>query len=126
MLKLFITISQSEINCTFIDINLKNYSLNCKINEDMKGDFQTAISFIDDNILIIYFDSLNQSIIKEAPTKESFKYFINKNGGSAGMIVAIIVVIIVCIGAVIATFIILKKKNVKQHIRDKSTNNAFI
>ena len=118
-------ISQSEINCTFTDINLKNYSLNCKINEDMKGDFQTAISFIDDNILIIYFDSLNQSIIKEAPTKESFKYFINKNGGSAGMIVAIVLVIIVCIGAVIATFIFIRKKNINQGNQEELSKEAF-
>ena len=115
--------TQAEINCKFTNIKLKNYSLNCRINEGMKGDFQNAISFIDDNILITYFDSYNESINEGVQTKENFN---KRNGGSAGMIVAIIVVIIVCIGAVIATFIILKKKNVKQHIRDKSTNNAFI
>ena len=30
--------SQEEINCTFTDIKLKNYSLNCGINEDNNGE----------------------------------------------------------------------------------------
>ena len=59
------TKSETEINCSFTDIKLKNYFLNCRINEDMKGDFQTGISFIGDNVLITYLDTYNESIIEE-------------------------------------------------------------
>ena len=41
------------------------------------------------------------------------------------MIVAIVLVIIVCIGAVIATFIIFKKKNLKQGNQEESSKEAF-
>ena len=64
---------QTEINCTFTDIKLKNYSLNYRINEDMKGDFQTAISLIGDNILVTYFDSYYESIIEEVQNKGGIK-----------------------------------------------------
>ena len=114
--------SQTEINCTFTDIKFKSYSLNCRINEDMKGDFQNAISFIGDNILITYFDSYYESIF-EGVQKKSIKYFINKkNKGFAGEIVSIVLVSIVSIGAVIAILIIFRKKNVKQENQEESTN----
>ena len=71
---------QAEINCSFTDIKLKNYSLNCRINEGMKGDFQTAISFLDDDILVIhnesYYESINEKIQKK------FIEYIRRNSGS--------------------------------------------
>ena len=92
----------------------------------MKGDFQAAISFIDDNILIIYFDYYKESIIEGEEIKESIKYNTNKkNKRFAGIIVPIVLVSIVCIGALIASFIILRKKNIKQGIQEESTNISF-
>ena len=118
--------SQAEINCIFTDIKFKNYSLNCRINEDMKGDFQTAISFIGDNILITYFDSYYESIIEEVQKKESIKYINNKkNKGFSWVIAVIILVSIVCIGALIAFFIIIRKKKVKQDNQEEATKNSF-
>lgn len=55
--------SIGEMDCTFADRKFKNYTLNCRVNEDIKGNLQSAISFFDDNILIIYFDSESESII---------------------------------------------------------------
>ena len=113
-----------EINCTFTDIKVKNYSLNCRVNEDLKDDFQSAISFIDNDILIIYFDSYNESIFEEAEIKQNIRYNFNKkNKGFAGAIVAIVLASIACIGALIATLIIFGKKNEKQNPEGESTIN---
>ena len=117
---------QAEINCTFTDIKLKNYSLNCRINKDMKGDFQTAISFIDDNILITYFDSYYESTIEGVQKKGGIKYNINKkNKGLVGAIVANVLVCIVSIGAIIAILIIFRKKSIKQGNLEDSANKAL-
>ena len=101
------TKSEAEINCTFTDIKSKNYSLNCRVNEDMKGDFQTAISFIDDDILITYFDSYYESTIERVQKKGGIKYNINKKNKEfdAGIIaivlgsiffIAVLIVILLC------------------------------
>ena len=104
--------SQNEINCTFTDIKAKNYSLNCKITQNMKGDFQNAISFIDDNILILNFDSLNESKIDNIGNQRGVRYNFNKKnkGISGGAIVAIVLASIVCIGSLIAALMIFGKK----------------
>ena len=118
--------SQAEINCTFTDIQLKNYSLNCQINEDMKGDFQTAISFIGDNILITYFDYYYESIIESVQKNKSRNYFFYKrNDGFIWSIVTIVLVCIVCIVALFAALIILRKKNVKHDNQEESTKEVF-
>ena len=92
----------------------------------MKGDFQTAISFIDDNILITYFDSYYDSIFEGVEIKDGIKYNINKkNKGLVGAIVAIVLVCIVSIGAIIAILIIFRKKSIKQGNQEESTNEDF-
>ena len=49
-----------------------------EINEDLKGDCRSAIAFIDDSILITYFDSYNESIIEETEIKKRIRYNFNK------------------------------------------------
>ena len=117
---------QAEINCTFTDIKLKNYSLNCRINEGMKGDFQTAISFLDDDILVIHNESYYESINEEVPKKVSVRY--NTNKGCKGFecaIIPIVIASVVCIGALIAALIIIRKKKVKQSKQEESTNKTL-
>ena len=117
---------QTEINCSFTDIKLKNYSLNCRINENTEGDFQNAISFIGDDILITYFDSFNESVIEGVEIKNGIKYNTNKkNKGFTGAIVAIVVVCTVSIGAIISILIILKKKSLVPRNMEDSTNKAL-
>ena len=115
--------SMKELNCEFTDIKLKNYTLNCIINDGLKGDFQSAISFIDDNILIIYFDSYNESIFDNIGMQGGKIYNLNKKnqGISTGSIIAIVLTSIFLIGALIAMFKIFGKKNVKQHYREETT-----
>ena len=92
----------------------------------MKGDFQTAISFLDDDILITYFDSYYESKIEGVQKKGGIKYNINKkNKGFAGAIVAIVLVCIVSIVAIIVILIIFRKKSIKQGNQEESTNEDF-
>ena len=119
--------SQTEINCTITDIKVKNYSLNCRVNENIEGNFQTAISFIDDDILITYFDSYNESLIYNIKTQGGIRYNYNKKnkGISAGPIVAIVLASLACICALIGFIIVFGKKKVNQKYRENSTFNAF-
>ena len=117
---------QAEINCSFTDIKLKNYSLNCRINEGMKGDFQTAISFLDDDILVIHNESYYENINEDEPKKVSFRY--NTNKGCKGFecaIIPLVIGLVVCIGAFIAFLIILRKKKAKQSKQEESTNKVL-
>ena len=117
--------SITEINCTFTEINMKNYSLNCRIPADMESDFQCAISFSDDNnMFILYFDSANESIIEDTGMQGGIRYNINKNKGiNSGAIIAIVLASIACIGALFAILILLRKKNEKPHSRE-DTNSS--
>ena len=67
--------------------------LNCKANETFQGEIQSAVSFIDNNdILLVNFTDINDSIIYIEET-QSNKLF-TKNGNNslgAGVIVGIIV-----------------------------------
>ena len=89
----------------------------------MKGDFQSAISFIDDNILIIYFDSYNESIIDNTGMQGSIGSNFNKKnkGISTGSIVAIVLASIFCFGALFAMLKIIEKKNTKPHYPEETT-----
>ena len=91
----------------------------------MKGDFQSYFhyvnSFIDNTLLIMYIDLYNESL-----TKIGNRYNVSKkNNGFALSIIAIVLTYIVCIGAFIATFIILREKNVKKQMQDDSSTNSL-
>ena len=115
----------SEVNCTITDIKEEKYSLICRINESLKGDFQSYFhyvnSFIDNTLLIMYIDLYNESL-----TKIGNRYNVSKkNNGFALSITAIALTYIVCIGAFIATFIILREKNVKKQMQDDLSTNSL-
>ena len=45
-----------EVNCTFININDPNYTLNCLARINILYNLQSAISFLENDILVINFD----------------------------------------------------------------------
>ena len=70
--------SESEIttesNCTIIKINQSFYTLNYKLKDNINGDLQSAISFInDEEILLVNFDSGNSTIKKIILIKNIFQ-----------------------------------------------------
>lgn len=106
-----------EVKCIISDKIENNYTLYCMSNETFEGDIQSAISFIDNDVLVVNFDENIESKItlniKEKKKVNSF-FFLKKNGGiNPGAIVAIILCIIVVVVAVIITAY-LSRKNLKK------------
>ena len=101
----------TESSCTIIKNNENSYTLNCESRKNIDGDLQAAISFInDEEILLINFDGGNNSIITiNTPYK---KYFLRKSskGLKSGEIVAIILPIVFVLAAVIGLIMYFKNK----------------
>ncbi len=116
-------VNQAELNCSIVDIIDNNYTLNCKRETaNTNYELQNAISYIDDEILLINFDEGAKSNISFESTNIYRRYSISNKSGSlnAGGIIAIILAIIVAIIALIAAFIFLRKDNTKIKNRGES------
>ena len=114
-----------ESNCIIIKIKESSYTLNCKLKDNIKGDLQSAISFInDEEILLIYFDSENSNITTINPYK---KYFSKTSSLKLDEIVAIILPIIFVLAAVIGIIIYLKyKKNYDKNESSSRTESTTV
>ena len=65
--------SEAKIDCIINNITLNNYLLNCKTNESLNLDLQSAISFIDNgDILLINFYNNSELIIKNKDDNNNF------------------------------------------------------
>ena len=61
---------ETELGCVIDKIGLKNYLLNCKSNKSAELNLQSAVSFIDNNdILIINFNKGANTIVELNDTK---------------------------------------------------------
>ena len=70
---------ETELDCSIDNIGLENYLLNCKSNEILESNFKIAISFIDNNdILLINFINGTNSIIESNDTKNYKEQFFSK------------------------------------------------
>jgi surface protein len=109
-----------QIQCNISKITGNNYILHCKSNESFKGEMQSAVSFIDnDDILLLNFVDIKESNINIEATRNNRKFFIKKASKlGAGAIVGIIIPIIVVIAFVIFHF---KKKN-KKDVNDSNSS----
>ena len=90
-----------------------NYILYCKSNETFIGELQNAISFIDNNdLLLLNFADINGSVIDVEADEYNRRFFI-KNGNKlgAGAIVGIIIPIIAVIALIIFLVFYLRNKN---------------
>ena len=115
-----------EAQCNVTDIINSNYSLACKANETFIGDLQSAVSFIDENdILLVNFVEINQSNINIdiEKNKANGKIFYSKNSGLKPGIIAIIVTIPIVVIAFIISLIVYNKKNNKVRIDYSDTSN---
>ena len=95
---------QTGVNCLVNKVSESNYiSLDCNSKETIEGDLQSAISFIDyEDILLIYFQETNPSIIEMIEKKYSRTSLrLNKsNGLNGGAIAAIVIIPIAVIAAI--------------------------
>jgi hypothetical protein len=105
--------TEVEVQCNISNITRSNYILYCKSNETFLGELQNAISFIDNNdLLLLNFANINDSIIDIEANTNSRRFFI-KNGNKlgAGAIVGIIISIIAVIALIIFITFRLRNKN---------------
>ena len=117
--------SESEIttesSCTIIKI-ASTYTLKCELKENINGDLQSAISFInDEEILLVNFDVRNSTITKNNPYKKYFSKT-SPNGLKSGEIVAIILPIVFALAVIIGVIIYLKNK--KNHDENDSSSKV--
>ena len=121
-----------ETNCIVSDIINKNYVLNCKINDNNIYNVQSAVSVIEDGILVINIDKKIQKGIvynpdseedKDNDNNEKITLFHSKKskGLSAGTIVAIILSSIVALAAVIVIIMIFVRKRNDKYVNKESS-----
>ena len=117
--------SEREIDCIINNINFNGYLLNCKTNESFHLDLQSAISFIDDDeILLFNFYNTSDFIIKNKDNKKIYskRFFKNQTGGlSPGIIVALVIISIVAILSTIFVVYYFRRKNEKIENVENST-----
>ena len=111
---------------TYIWNIIEYYQLSCKSNESLIINLQGAISFIDnDDLLIFNFIDGNNTIIELKDIKSDNKLFLSKHTAlNPGAIAAIIIPLVVVVVAVVIflTFFIRKKEKVwKENISNSSS-----
>ena len=107
---------QKELNCTIIDITDNKYTLTCLMKENVEHDLQSAVSIIDEGIILINFDMKvhgNESTLyPQTETKVSNKYHYNKSKGlNAGSVIAIILPLLAAVVAVGSIIVCLGNKS---------------
>ena len=103
---------ESDANCSFFNINGSNYSLNCIGEKNILYDFQSAISFLENDILIINFDE-NTTSKMLFNSSNSYRYRkIDTSGLSAGVIVAFVLSLLIVL--IIAVILIKLRKKLFQ------------
>ena len=123
---------ETEIECDINKISLQSYLLDCKSNETLEANLQSAISFIDDNeILLInfdYYNNYNESLIKIEENSVRYNSLLFKNNSgklTPGAIVAIVIILLLASSSFIFLIICLKrrekKKNEDENKEEEST-----
>ena len=120
----------TESDCIIDKINESSYSLNCELKDNINGDLQSAISFINvEEILLVNFDS-GYSIITTNNPYEKYFSKASSNGFKSGKIVAIILPIVFVLAVIIGIIIYLKNKknNDKNELsyRKESTSSKIV
>ena len=117
-----------EINCITTDILNNKYTLDCQINDENIYNLQSAVSIIEDGILIINFDNNmneNKKGLVFYPESDNGNQTLPHNpkkskGIGAGAIVAIILAILVALASVIIITIFSVRKNHQKDLENQS------
>ena len=110
----------TESDCTIIKIKESNYTLNCELKDNINPDLQSAISFInDEEILLVYFNNGNSTITKDNQYR---KYWSKTSSITSGEIVAIILPLVFVVAVIIGIIIYLKNK--KNHDKNELSSRT--
>jgi len=119
---------KKEINCRIVDTTLAKYTLNCRLNDNIKYDLNNSLSVVDDDILLVSFED-NSIITYDTNTSEytNHRIFYKKSSGlSAGAIVAIILVPVIALALIISAFFFFKRKNNDKIMTDASASTIVL
>ena len=118
-------IKEADINCSIAKIKESNYTLSCQGEKDILYNLQSAVSFIDNNdLLLVNFDENTTSEIIFHHYRFNLKTRSNKI--SAGAIIAIVLCLIVVLAGIISSFILIKRYQSKTKQQDITDSNVII
>ena len=124
--------STIELDCNLTHIKENNYTLTCKNTYKFSVYLQSAISFIDNNnILIINFEdnnNTNNNSIINVDTDNTYRFFPKKkdNIGTGTIIIIVIIPVLVVLATIIGLVIYLRKKNmIKSNTNEDSVVKKF-
>ena len=102
-----------EADCTVTDIKTDKYTLDCTAKEKNKYNLQSAMSIVDNDILLVNIkDSDEGGAVLDPNTEDdvqNFRYPKKSGGIGAGAIVGIVLACVVALAAVITAILCLKK-----------------
>ena len=118
---------KKEINCNIIDNTLERYTINCKLDNNMKYDLNYSLSINDNNIILVIFDDKSSIINNTNTSQYSYRVYSKKSSGlSTGAIIAIILVPIIALAFIISIIIFFKRKNSNKIISNNFSSNVNI
>ena len=115
-------IIETDINCTIVNTNVSNYTLNCLGEKKVLYDLQSAVSVIENDLLLVNFDENSTSEIYFSSNFYRFKKK-DTNGMSAGIIITIVLILLIALVTAI-TLIILRKRLFGK--KDKSAQDSTV
>ena len=104
-----------EADCTVTGIKTDKYTLDCTAKEKNKYNLQSAMSIVDNDILLVNIkdsDSDEGGAVLDTNTEDdvqNFRYPKKSGGIGAGAIVGIVIACVVALAAVITAILCLKK-----------------
>ena len=110
-------ILEADVNCTIVEIIGSNYTLDCKGEKNILYDLQSAISIIDNDVLIVNFDENTTSEVIFGSNWEGYKRNAS-NSLSGGIIALIVIILLIAIATIITiiTLVLLRKKIFKKTV----------
>ena len=108
--------TEANLDCVINNIYLEYYELNCKSNETLLINLQGAISFINnDGLLVFNFIDGNDAIIELKNINSYNKLILSKHTAlNPGAIATIIIVLVVVVAVLIFLAIYFRKKEKKE------------
>ena len=118
--------ASSEIKCIIISVINYNYSLDCEMHYKYIYNLQSAVSIIDDGILMTnfynYINENEKALVKNTQENIEYQFVKSSQGISVGVIIAIILGSLAVLAGIILTSIFIIKRNKKEPKNDSTSS----